>query len=935
MGIWPFLRHVASDFVPHVQVYGLWDFLTQWRDQAVVGHLKNFSPSSVVVYLLLAVFLMWNLGNVLEPHRCFFCRDGVLSTMSAERVVTLDGDLIQHVQAFLDIRDKDAAWTWLTYVVSGVVLDDSSDLRKSNYMPGQVQLRAQIVKDKSHDQCIHKEYLSDSITCAAHYYESSSAFKSTLPGLDTYWANLSGLAGRGDSNPSRYVDEAPGDTARIEGLQQMYDTSGYIVEYDMQGSPLSEVRQAYLADMEELKGSWLNDQTRAIHVSFVLYNGNYDYWVSNHFLLEMPPNGVVIPSVDPQVFKPIALDYGDGVETFVLDTCLLILAVFYVSVWQFLAHYRATMRYNQELRTEIDKQEKANRERGRKEMLPPEICQFKPSWFKLEEKKKEKTLWHIVLHGNVVIDTGVTALLIATYVMRYVVPWVMYGSTARYREQAKQGLIDSESEASMFSWAVILQSLVISGVIWRWYGFLKLNRYVFLIYKTISTVVATYSKFGMIMVPMLLTFVFFAHQIWRPYAIEYKSFLSSLASYLVRLVGDKESARMADVERPITVFFSVSSFFVVKLVLIQSWIASLVQTYQRVRVTSGYKPEDKERRLEQRLFGLARAWTMQGSHRDRLHFFLAMGDVNLLRRAFLRGIGCDAANQSRLSCQRVVAVILEHDRNLNGATDAVFEGHSHGISNRWGFHLHRRARPPAQRRPLRFTFKLKRYSYHYENLLNTSTVARMGVEGRWRATELLMREGARLTRNEAKQCRNDDLSDFARHGLDVCIGLDTTLAMQWRVAAQKWWARVHLQAAGGAAMDSACVVIFRFCRRSQNIPRYEISALHKVALPLTTPAPGVHVRALEQLAVLGIVLVALLVWFLPWFCIQRRWCTRWFQRWLSRRLGLYFVFALAVNLAFATCVMASLPDLSVNDLFFAFVHLVGALSDQLEIILKQ
>jgi len=576
------------------KVYGLWEFLTQWRDQAVVGHLKNFSPSNVVVYLLLAAFLMWNLGNVLEPHRCFFCRDGVLSTMSAERVVTLDGDLIQHVQAFLDIRDKDAAWTWLTYVVSGVVLDDSSDLRKSNYMPGQVQLRAQIVKDKSHDQCIHKEYLSDSITCAAHYYESSSAFKSTLPGLDTYWANLSGLAGRGDRNPSRYVDEAPGDTARIEGLQQMYDTSGYIVEYDMQGSPLSEVRQAYLADMEELKGSWLNDQTRAIHVSFVLYNGNYDYWVSNHFLLEMPPNGVVIPSVDPQVFKPIALDYGTGVETFVLDTCLLILAVCYVSVWQFLAHYRATMRYNQELRTEIDKQEKAIRERGRKEMLPPEICQFKPSWFKLEEKKKEKTLRHIVFHGNVFIDTGVTALLIATYAMRYVVPWVMYGSTARYREQAKQGLIDSESEASMFSWAVILQSLVISGVIWRWYGFLKLNRYVFLIYKTISTVVATYSKFGMIMVPMLLTFVFFAHQIWRPYAIEYKSFLSSLASYLVRLVGDKESARMADVERPITVFFSVSSFFVVKLVLIQSWIASLVQTYQRVRVTSGYKPEDKD-----------------------------------------------------------------------------------------------------------------------------------------------------------------------------------------------------------------------------------------------------------------------------------------------------------------------------------------------------
>jgi len=584
------------------KVYGLWEFLTQWCDQEVVGHLKSFSLSNVLVYFVMGAVLIWNLGLVLEPHRGFFCRDGVLMAMASERVVVLGDGALVHVQAFPDIRSKDAAWTWLTYVVSEVLLDDNSDLRKSNYLPGQVQLRVQMVQEKSHDQCSHKDDLSDSITCAAHYYDSNSAYKATFSDLDAYWSNLSGVAGRADINPAQYEPEAPGDTATIEGFQQSYDKSGYVVGYNLQSSPLSEMRQAYLADMEELKSSWLNDRTRAIHVSFLLYNGNYDYWVSNHFLLEMPANGIVVPYADPLVFKPITTEYGDegaiGLSVFVLDTGLLIIAVLYVGVWQFRHHSHVNHRYNKELRAECADYQKVMNERGLregKEPLPPEICKFKPGWFKLEEKKTERRTLGTFLKGNTVIDTlGITVSFIAVYSMRYVVPWAMYGNSPGYRKLAKQGLVNSEADATMFSWSVILQSIVISCVLWRWYGFLKVNRFVFLIFKTISTATVTFSKFGLILLPVMVSFVFFAHQIWRPYASEYKTFWSSFAAFLVRLVGDKESAKMADPERSVTVFFSVSSFFVVKLVLIQSWIASLVQTYQRVRVTSGYKPDEKD-----------------------------------------------------------------------------------------------------------------------------------------------------------------------------------------------------------------------------------------------------------------------------------------------------------------------------------------------------
>jgi hypothetical protein len=50
---------------------------------------------------------------------------------------------------------------------------------------------------------------------------------------------------------------------------------------------------------------------------------------------------------------------------------------------------------------------------------------------------------------------------------------------------------------------------------------------------------------------------------------------------------------------------------------------------------------------------------------------------------------------------------------------------------------------------------------------------------------------------------------------------------------------------------------------------------------------------------------------------------------------LYFCFALIANFAFASCVMANLPDVTVNDLFFTAVHLVGAFTINLEAMLKQ
>ncbi|CAK0845876.1 unnamed protein product, partial [Prorocentrum cordatum] len=73
-------------------------------------------------------------------------------------------------------------------------------------------------------------------------------------------------------------------------------------------------------------------------------------------------------------------------------------------------------------------------------------------------------------------------------------------------------------------------------------------------------------------------------------------------------------------------------------------------------------------------------------------------------------------------------------------------------------------KPLGERAMPSLIFKMPRYRHHNETFYNLSSIQHMGVEGRWRATKILMREAARLTRDEAQQCRKDDISDFARQG---------------------------------------------------------------------------------------------------------------------------------------------------------------------------
>jgi hypothetical protein len=120
------------------------------------------------------------------------------------------------------------------------------------------------------------------------------------------------------------------------------------------------------------------------------------------------------------------------------------------------------------------------------------------------------------------------------------------------------------------------------------------------------------------------------------------------------------------------------------------------------------------------------------------------------------------------------------------------------------------------------------------------------------------------------------------------------------------------------------------------IPPGVPTTLIPVAFPLTTEAPEEHIsKAKQEFIVLMAFLFAGLLWVLPWLCINRKLCCRYFTRCMSRRLRCYFFLGLLVNLVFISIVIAKMPDVSANDIFFSGVKLIEKFSEQLEKILTQ
>lgn len=544
----------STDFAKQLEVVpGFKDFMLQ-RDQDVRAHLESLRLHSFCLFAVLAVATVASLINIRPQNSEFICHWGVMSAMTAPRAAAWSANLLP---AFEDLTSRKELWTWLQNTVPEELLKSDSRMRRSNYLPGWLEVRMQQVAPPSADVCQNRGLPEPGAKCAEEVYNSRTADTNDNLVLKDLWVNRSGTAGRSMSNPWRYV--AAQDHAAYsrvlggDGAFTAFDASGFSIQYNLQGN-LTETYSAFVDDMSLFRQSgWLGNEARSLQLSFSAYNGNHDYWLGIDFMVELSAAGLIFPRASAKAYKPKFTDW-DWNMLLTTDTVRLVLVL-----------YVCTFHYFRELRYEL----KGQRDRA--------------------EGRCSSFTKYVSFRGAVDLTLG--SVFLYVFSVRYILLGALSDDTAALARQLGITFTSEQYEADLYSSHTIAESIVLGLSLMRFLSCCRVNRHVFIIWEALSTSVRNYVSFMLIFWPVFLGFVVVSHSLWGAETKTNKTFWDSFSSTLMMLCGDTTVISLTSSSLPWTVTYLVCFYLVMILLFVNSWIAVVVHTYQKTRVAAGFSPK--------------------------------------------------------------------------------------------------------------------------------------------------------------------------------------------------------------------------------------------------------------------------------------------------------------------------------------------------------
>lgn len=516
---------------------GLFQFMTQ-RDRKAKQHLQRLKLRSICAYLALVVLTTFSIMVLRPPGFGYWCTTGISDTLT--------GGL--HSQTFESIRCEEDIWRWLEDSVTAEVFTDDSMLREYNYLVGYLQVMMQQVSEPSRANCqgIEGDVQPANFSCVHAAFRENTADRSEQDRLESYWATRIGQDGRSLEKPWEYKKVSrptSGAYPETEAFQRT-DGSGYSVEYQLQYTPLSKVRAAFLSDMHFLKQiGWLSSQTRALHLSFVAYNANYQTWIWNRYTFEISAFGTIYPLAHVEPFRPHLLEYGLDSELLISDIarlCLLLLLIL-----QAFFDFR-------------------------------------------HEKKQSGSGWKHLLTVQVWVDFSIVVFFLVALGFR-----INYYSGERsvsYALSHLESFRDAGQVAENFGVHVCLEAVLLALCLYRLVYFLRVRRSVYIIWLCVER-----SASYLLRLSPLLLLVFFgflllglaagnrAHECNRTFA-------SMMSCSLLLLSGDYHPAQLEPGESTRLVYV-IALFCFGRLIVANTWTSILMQEYHRARVEAGFDPE--------------------------------------------------------------------------------------------------------------------------------------------------------------------------------------------------------------------------------------------------------------------------------------------------------------------------------------------------------
>lgn len=368
---------------------------------------------------------------------------------------------------------------------------------------------------------------------------------------------VAGTDGRSSKvNPSKFHEASKnsGDhgVAGLTGMWQKYGPDGYNLDYNLQYSNLTALHEAFRADMAAIKErEWFSNRTRSIIVSFTIYNGNYDSWTNNDFILEFPTSSVVYPGLHIDVFRSTMQDSSSYYTLFYLDVVRLIFALYILifQVWMEISYARA---------------------------------------------REERMLFTYLLNPLGLADISIGFLMLFIFVVRQ----VLFGFSQTADEYLKDfiedvdGFQSTAGTAAMWRMQLQTEAPLFCLILFRVFSLLRINRQIFIIWKTLWDSFKVFFPFCLVLTPIGFGLVVWAHALFHKTHRHYSQLPSSAMAVVMMIHGDVNLEDMFPANRADILIFGVLLYGAVWLLLVNSWIAVLVHVYQCTRVSSGYRPSD-------------------------------------------------------------------------------------------------------------------------------------------------------------------------------------------------------------------------------------------------------------------------------------------------------------------------------------------------------
>lgn len=523
---------------------GLFEFMVR-RDEKVTKHLMLTKPCGIMCYLILVITGLVALGYAVPPNSLYYVRSAPVQLL-----ITPDG---LHSVKYMEIRTRMEIIDWLNHTVPENLMVEMSSFRQYNYFVGWLRVRTQRVQDSG--DCMYPDDVPTGVVCIPEIYDSSTAYTENFDGLQTYYENatngtsVAGVDGRSNvTKPWQYVAD---ETMYMAGHHQNYDSSGYSADYDLTRD-LASVYAAYKEDITTFQANnWISSKTRSVQVMFTVYNGNYDYWVSHNYLLELPASGIVVPLVSAFAFRPTTVEYAEGLTILIVDAVRFV-AVLAICIFQ-----------------------------TRRELQV------------MSEQDEDAPKWKYMLYFRHWLDLGIFVTFFVIFFMRYVYFWTMAPVTLDLRADLTEQFVSTADLASFTLDTNILEAAFFTFALIRFLGFLVVHRSIHVIWETICTVCSIHGKFALVFGPLMCGLAAIGHGLWYAYSEEMKDYGGTLVSMIMLLQGcvrEETLSTMVRSDRPWTLTFLLFYLFLAELFLINSLVAIFVHNYQQVRITNGYDP---------------------------------------------------------------------------------------------------------------------------------------------------------------------------------------------------------------------------------------------------------------------------------------------------------------------------------------------------------